>query len=186
MTAFYTFRMIFMTFWGEWRGPKAVWDHVHESAPTMVAPLVILVGADDLRRPPARHPARGRRHPHLARGGLPRSRGGRRRRPARLDRGRASTTASSSSASAACCSASARSVAVARGLAGVSLVRRATPEAPARFVERIPFGLGPGMYRASVNKYYVDDIYGLVFARGGVLLGRTRCGGSTRRSSTAS
>ena len=25
------------------------------------------------------------------------------------------------------------------------------------------------MYRASVNKYYVDDIYGLVFARGGVL-----------------
>ena len=38
-----------------------------------------------------------------------------------------------------------------------------------RFVERIPLGLGPGMYRASVNKYYVDDIYGLVFARGGVL-----------------
>jgi NADH-quinone oxidoreductase subunit L len=26
------------------------------------------------------------------------------------------------------------------------------------------------MYRASVNKYYVDDIYGLVFARGGVLV----------------
>jgi NADH:ubiquinone oxidoreductase subunit 5 (subunit L)/multisubunit Na+/H+ antiporter MnhA subunit len=39
-----------------------------------------------------------------------------------------------------------------------------------RFVERFPLGLGPGMYRASVNKYYVDDIYGLVFARGGVLL----------------
>jgi NADH-quinone oxidoreductase subunit L len=44
-------------------------------------------------------------------------------------------------------------------------------EEPARFVERIPFGLGPGMYRASVNKYYVDDIYQLVFARGGVILG---------------
>src|SRR3990170_1292989 len=42
MTAFYTFRMIFMTFWGEWRGPRAAWDHIHESAPTMVAPLVIL------------------------------------------------------------------------------------------------------------------------------------------------
>jgi len=26
------------------------------------------------------------------------------------------------------------------------------------------------MYAASVNKYYVDDIYQLVFARGGVLL----------------
>ena len=44
------------------------------------------------------------------------------------------------------------------------------PDSPRRFVERIPFGLGPGMYRASVNKYYLDDIYGLVFARGGVLL----------------
>ena len=47
MTAFYTFRMIFMTFWGEWRGPKAVWDHIHESAPTMVAPLVILAVPTD-------------------------------------------------------------------------------------------------------------------------------------------
>jgi len=43
--------------------------------------------------------------------------------------------------------------------------------APARFVERFPLGLGPGMYRASLNKYYFDDIYQLVFARGGVLLG---------------
>src|SRR6186997_47597 len=42
MTAFYTFRMIFMTFLGEWRGPREIWDHVHESAVTMVAPLVIL------------------------------------------------------------------------------------------------------------------------------------------------
>ena len=43
-------------------------------------------------------------------------------------------------------------------------------EAPRRFVERIPLGLGPGMYLASVNKYYVDDFYQLVFARGGVLI----------------
>jgi NADH-quinone oxidoreductase subunit L len=44
------------------------------------------------------------------------------------------------------------------------------PDAPRRFVERIPLGLGPGMYAASVNKYYVDDVYQLVFARGGVYL----------------
>ena len=43
-------------------------------------------------------------------------------------------------------------------------------DAPGRFVERIPLGLGPGMYRASVNKYYVDDLYQLVWARGGVLV----------------
>ena len=59
-------------------------------------------------------------------------------------------------------------------VAGVWLAYRwyvRDPEAPARFVERFPLGLGPGMYRASVNKYYFDDIYQLVFARGGVLLG---------------
>ena len=60
MTAFYTFRMMFMTFWGEWRGPRAVWDHVHESAATMVAPLVILAVPTIVPRPAARHPARGR------------------------------------------------------------------------------------------------------------------------------
>ena len=42
MTAFYTFRMIYMTFHGKWRGPAEAWHHVHESAATMVAPLVIL------------------------------------------------------------------------------------------------------------------------------------------------
>jgi NADH-quinone oxidoreductase subunit L len=60
------------------------------------------------------------------------------------------------------------------GAAGIWLAYRwyvLDPEAPARFVARIPFGLGPGMYAASVNKYYVDDLYGLVWARGGVLLG---------------
>ena len=58
------------------------------------------------------------------------------------------------------------------GVAGILLARRwyvQDPEAPVRFVERIPFGLGPGMYRASVNKYYFDDLYQF-FARGGVLV----------------
>jgi len=59
------------------------------------------------------------------------------------------------------------------GMLGILLAHRwyvRSPEMPARFVARIPFGLGPGMYRASLNKYYVDDIYQLVFARGGVLV----------------
>src|SRR4029079_5629275 len=42
MTAFYTFRMVYMTFWGTGRGPRDAWQHVHESAPTIVAPLIIL------------------------------------------------------------------------------------------------------------------------------------------------
>ena len=61
----------------------------------------------------------------------------------------------------------------ATGIAGIGLAYRwyvRNPEAPARFVERIPLGLGPGMYRASVSKYYIDDLYELVWARGGVLV----------------
>ena len=40
------FRLIKMTFYGEYRGPKETWDHVHESPATMTVPLWILaVGA---------------------------------------------------------------------------------------------------------------------------------------------
>jgi NADH-quinone oxidoreductase subunit L len=42
MTAFYMFRLMGMTFWGSWRGPKAIWDKIHESPPTMVLALVLL------------------------------------------------------------------------------------------------------------------------------------------------
>lgn len=44
LTAFYTFRMVFLAFWGEKRVPAGV--HPHESGPWMVIPLVLLaVGA---------------------------------------------------------------------------------------------------------------------------------------------
>ncbi len=46
LTAFYMFRLIKMTFFGEYRGPKETWDHVHESPATMTVVLWILaVGA---------------------------------------------------------------------------------------------------------------------------------------------
>jgi len=63
-------------------------------------------------------------------------------------------------------------VGAAVAVAGVALAYRwyvRQPDAPGRFVERIPLGFGPGMYRASANRYYVDDLYQLVWARGGVL-----------------
>jgi len=42
MTAFYMFRMVFLTFFGE---PKArdIYDHIHENPRVMVAPLVVLM-----------------------------------------------------------------------------------------------------------------------------------------------
>lgn len=42
ITAFYTFRLIFMTFWGESRVDPEVEEHVHESSWSMVVPLMIL------------------------------------------------------------------------------------------------------------------------------------------------
>jgi NADH-quinone oxidoreductase subunit L len=42
MTAFYMFRLMGLTFWGSWRGPAAMWDRIHESPWVMVVPLVLL------------------------------------------------------------------------------------------------------------------------------------------------
>ncbi len=42
ITAFYTFRLIFMTFWGESRMDPEVEKHVHESPWSMVVPLMVL------------------------------------------------------------------------------------------------------------------------------------------------
>lgn len=42
LTGIYMFRLIFMTFWGENRADAEVREHIHESAPVMTAPLVLL------------------------------------------------------------------------------------------------------------------------------------------------
>ncbi|HET9878100.1 MAG TPA: NADH-quinone oxidoreductase subunit L [Candidatus Limnocylindria bacterium] len=169
MTAFYTFRMMFMTFWGEWRGPKTAWDHIHESAPTMTGPLVILAVPTVLAGLLLGIPPEG----GLIHGWLEH------------------VFAAAEEAHAGVLPGSIAAgehhgfelfgiggllllVGAAAGVLGIWIAYRwyvRDPAAPERFVARMPLGLGPGMYRASVSKYYVDDIYGLVFARGGALLG---------------
>jgi len=42
MTAFYMFRLIGLTFWGEFRGPREIWDRIHESPRVMTIPLILL------------------------------------------------------------------------------------------------------------------------------------------------
>jgi NADH-quinone oxidoreductase subunit L len=42
MTAFYMFRLVFLTFFGESRVPPEVEHHVHESPPSMTVPLILL------------------------------------------------------------------------------------------------------------------------------------------------
>jgi NADH-quinone oxidoreductase subunit L len=169
MTAFYTFRMVYMTFHGSWRGPRDGWQHVHESAPTIVAPLIILAV------------------PTVLVGlllGLPPEGGAIHTWLEEVFRGAEELGAGILPGSLAAGGHAGFSLFGIGGLlllagagvgaAGIWLAYRwyvLDPEAPARFVSRIPFGLGPGMYAASVNKYYVDDLYGLVWARGGVVLG---------------
>jgi NADH-quinone oxidoreductase subunit L len=166
MTAFYTFRMIYMTFHGRWRGPRDAWRHVHESAPTMVWPLIILAVPTALAGlllgiPPEGGAIHGWLEEVFARseeaGILPGSIAAGEHHGFELFGIGGLLLLVGASV----------------GAAGIWLAHRwyvRDTEAPARFVTRIPLGLGPGMYAASVNKYYVDDIYQLVFARGGVLL----------------
>jgi len=46
MTAFYSTRLMFMTFYGKYRGDHHTWDHAHESPAVMLIPLYVLgVGA---------------------------------------------------------------------------------------------------------------------------------------------
>ena len=42
LTAFYMFRLVFLTFFGEARHPEEVSHHLHESPPSMTGPLVVL------------------------------------------------------------------------------------------------------------------------------------------------
>jgi NADH-quinone oxidoreductase subunit L len=42
LTAFYMFRLMGLTFWGNFRGPKEVWEKVHESPRVMTIPLILL------------------------------------------------------------------------------------------------------------------------------------------------
>jgi NADH-quinone oxidoreductase subunit L len=42
LTAFYMFRLMGLTFWGSFRGPKEIWDRIHESPSVMTMPLILL------------------------------------------------------------------------------------------------------------------------------------------------
>ena len=42
LTAFYMFRLYFVTFWGECRAPREVREHLHDAAPVVINPLWVL------------------------------------------------------------------------------------------------------------------------------------------------
>ena len=42
LTAFYMFRLYFVTFYGECRAPREVREHLHDAAPVVINPLWVL------------------------------------------------------------------------------------------------------------------------------------------------
>jgi NADH-quinone oxidoreductase subunit L len=167
MTAFYMFRLVYMTFHGEFRGDHHTQEHLHESPPSMTMPLVVLAGlaavAGLLNWPEALHPVLpfipvGEFEQWLRpvvgkdiaviHGAVPHE-------AHHLDPIEYATMALS----------------VAVAMAGILLARamyltkRLSPD---RFAELS----GGSIYRVWLNKYYVDEFYQAVFVNGVLALSR--------------
>jgi NADH-quinone oxidoreductase subunit L len=148
MTAFYMFRLVFMTFYGESRVPHDVEHHIHESPRSMTVPLVILALLSVI-------------------GGWigwPESLGGSDHFAKFLDpviARHAEVIAAVPEATQRTTEYELMAVSVLVGLIGIGLawffyLRR--PAIPERIAEK-----SGGLYRLLYNKYYVDQIYDAMF-----------------------
>ena len=146
LTAFYTFRAYFLTFWGTERIPDEAHGHAHESPRGMTVPLVVLaVGAVFLgvAVEPVNHAFSGfvARTPglHLA------------DESARLSAGHAVPHLNLAIAG----------ISTAVALLGVLIAWRVYGNGGP---EKIPAGLEP-VYSLSRNKLYIDDVYAAAFVK---------------------
>jgi NADH-quinone oxidoreductase subunit L len=150
LTAFYMFRLVSLTFYGEYRGTPEQASHIHESPRTMTVPLIILaalsivggwVGFELVE-------AGNQIKPFLS--------------PILLPLATAATEPEHHELAKEL-ALMAASVAVAG--AGIFLAlawyRKGGGRVPARLAERFP-----GVYRTLSNKYYVDEVYDAVFVEG--------------------
>jgi NADH-quinone oxidoreductase subunit L len=153
MTAFYMFRLYFMTFHGSFRGTHEQEHHVHESPTSMVLPLQVLAAGSIL----------------VGLLGVPAALGGSNRFEHFLEpaletaehvRPEVFTAAAPGhDVELALMVASVLVAALGIGLAWVFYMKRT--EIPERLAASFS-----GPYRVLLNKYYVDELYNLVFARG--------------------
>jgi NADH-quinone oxidoreductase subunit L len=135
MTAFYSFRLVFVTFWGPSHVDPHHADHIHEPSRTITVPLVILAGFSILTGylgiPSFLEPvfATGSEHPggHGAAG---------------LGIMIAATVMGLS------------------GIAGAYYVYVLNPDLPDRFARQ-----WDSLYRGSLNKWYVDEAYDRAFVK---------------------
>jgi NADH-quinone oxidoreductase subunit L len=149
MTAFYMFRLVFLTFFGYSRADEHVEHHIHESPPTMTVPLIILAVLS------------------VVGGwiGVPHSLGGSARFEQFLEpvlpRVRPESAAGEVAAHGSFMEYFLMLLSVAVAAAGIWLAyefyrtKRIAPELIAAKM--------PGLYRVLFHKYYVDEIYDAVF-----------------------
>ncbi|OGL59386.1 MAG: hypothetical protein A3I72_10925 [Candidatus Tectomicrobia bacterium RIFCSPLOWO2_02_FULL_70_19] len=156
MTAFYVFRMIFMTFHGEMRVDHHAREHIRESPAVMTVPLVILAVLSVVGGVlPGFPPDAGWIHKFLA-PSLAKAPG-----HAALDEGvrvvKAAAQAGAQGGGHGTAGIALIVLAIAVALGGIALAWRMylrDTAAPARLERRFP-----GLYRLLLNKYYVDEIY---------------------------
>jgi NADH-quinone oxidoreductase subunit L len=153
LTAFYMWRQVFMTFYGEFRGDEHAKHHLHESPRVMTWPLVILalgafpVGILGLPAFLGHHRFEEWLEPVFSHGHV---------------------EAASLSHETALLLTIASVVVALAGLGVAYLMYYRHSLAPERF-SSLAGGL---FYRLSYNKYYVDEIYQAIFVNGTLLLAR--------------
>jgi NADH-quinone oxidoreductase subunit L len=154
LTAFYMFRLMFLTFHGRPRMDAATLAHAHESPPVMTAPLAVLAAGSVLAgwigvpKLWAAFPDAFRVFEHWL-------------EPVMV---RTALHAGGEAHHDAATEWLLMGLSVAVALGGIWVARQfylRRPELPERLAER-----APGLYRTLLNKWYVDEIYGAVFVEG--------------------
>jgi len=149
MTAFYMFRLLYMTFHGSWRGRRDQEDHLHESPKVMTMPLAVLgvlsvIGGWIMI-------------PHILGGGM------------QFEHFLhpvfkfAHEFAGEYAHHSIAMEYLAMAISVALAIGGILFARAwyiKNPNAPARFVAKMKFA-----HKLSLEKYYVDKIYDFAFVQ---------------------
>ena len=156
MTAFYMFRLLFLTFYGQERLTPEAKHHLHESPPSMTVPLMILAvlsivgGWIGLPLIPGGH--------RLARWLAPSLGGGEAAAPAGINAAGHAAEASHAGLEITLMATSVLVAVAGIGLAWLFYVRN--PALPGRLAAKTR-----GLYRALLNKWYVDELYDEVIVR---------------------
>ena len=143
MTAFYMFRLVFLTFFGEERTDAEVRRHIHESPPVMTVPMAVLAVLSALGGLIGLPAVFGERADLLGRFLSP-VLGAAKAPPAAVEWNLILVS----------------TAATAGGLFLAYLFYLRYPGTPARLAARWPF-----LYRTLVGKYYVDEFYNAAFVR---------------------